>query len=267
MVGPINSPGLGSAPFGARSGAGPYDPAAGPDRRAVLRLLIVAWLAARGAGAAHADERPTLYVFLQTEMKATAFEQTLRQKLPGLAITVFGRFRDFDEAFTRRRPDAILAPHPLLEARAAAPALRGLSNGEDFEPYVLVSAGTPLVGPLANRVIGVVDLMGRKETHEFVTALLKTRDLKTKLVTKLEDLLSLLQFSAADAILLPAASVKPLSERSRLTLHVRPVPDARVGLPSVAVLSPAARENVLVQFRALDRPTNQLMGVDGWRVK
>ena len=234
-------------------------------RRLLSSLLAIALVAQGLIQTARAADRPTLYVFLQTDAKATVFEKTLQQKLPGLAVTVFGRFRDFEEAFGARRPDAVLALQPLLAAKGVQPSLRGVSKGEDFENYVLVSSGAALQGALSNRVIGVVDLLGRKDTQDFVARLLKTPDVKTKLVTKQEDLLSLLQFSAAEAIVLPASAVKTFTERSRLSLHVRELPDARVGRPAVAVLSVPALSTVLQQIQGLDRVTNEMIGVDGWR--
>lgn len=214
-----------------------------------------------------AANRPSLYVFLQTDVKAAVFEKTLQARLPALAITVFGRFRDFDEALTNNPPQAMLTLRPLLEARRLDPTIRGVSAGQDTEDYVLVSAGAPLDGSLSNRLIGAVDLLGRKDTQAFVAALLKTDDVRTKLVTKLEDLLSLLQFGASEAILVPIGAVKSLTERSKLSLMVRRLPDARVGRPAISVLTPAARSIVVEQIQALDTATNQMIGVDGWRSK
>jgi len=239
-------------------------------RRGIICLLVATlWSVGRPRLAPAEDRpaRPTVYVFLQTDAKATVFEKALQQGLPGLSVTVFGRFRDFEESYTSRRPDAVLVLQPLLAAKGLSAALRGVNKGEDSERYLLVSAGAPLAGPLSNRVIGAVDVLGRKDTQGFVAGLLKTPDVKTKLVTKLEDLLSLLQFSAADAVLLPAGAVKTFTERSRLALYVRDLPDARVGRASVAVLSPAARATVVQQIQGLNRGTNELMGVDGWRGK
>lgn len=240
-------------------------------RLACLAVVVVAVLVSAAPfglwKSMWAAERPTLYVFLQTDAKATVFERTLQQKLPGLSVTVFGRFRDFEEALSSKRADAVLVLQPLLVAKGLAATLRGVYKGEDSERYVLVSAGAPLTGSLSNRLIGAVDVLGRQDTHGLVAQLLKTTDVKTKLVTKLEDLLSLLQFSAADAVLLPASAVKGFIERSRLALHVRDLPDARVGRASLSVLSPSVRATVSEQIQAIDRATNEMMGVDGWRGK
>src|SRR3982751_6180122 len=60
-----------------------------------------------------AETRPTLYVFLHTDVKSTVLEKTLQSSLPELAVTVFGRFRDFEQALSAHPPDAVLALQPL----------------------------------------------------------------------------------------------------------------------------------------------------------
>jgi hypothetical protein len=239
-------------------------------RRARLAALagVVALLMMGGIFlSAHiaAADRPSLYVFLHTDVKSTVLERTLQFKLPELAVTVFGRFRDFEEALAARPPDAVLALEPLLTSRNYKAALRGVSNGDKSQRFVLLSAGKPLDGAIGEHTIGVVDLLGRNDTQTFVAKLLKTQHVKIKLVTKLEDLLSLLQFSAADAILVPASMVKPFTERSRLSLFVRELPDAVVGRAAVAVISTEARTAVLRAIQRLDTPTNLMMDVEGWR--
>jgi len=209
---------------------------------------------------------PSLYVCLPTDVKSTVLERALQSKLPALAVTVFGRFRDFDEALTAKRPDAVLALHPLLDVKEMKSTLRGVEDGKDADSVVLVSAGAPLQGTLANRTVGVVDLLGRKETQDMVARLTGTPAVKTKLVTKPEDLLSLLQFSAADAVLVSSGLLKMLEERTRMPLHVRELPSAQVGRASIAVLSPAARDLVIKQVQGLDPATNRMMGIDGWRL-
>lgn len=233
----------------------------------VLRLAValVAAMLAATATAATTDGRPTLYVFLNTEVRSAVLEKALQSKLPDLAVTVFGRFRDFDEALSTKAPDAVLALQPLLTARKLDAVLRGVSNGRDVDNYVLVSGGAALEGSLANRTIGVVDFLGRKGTQEFVATLLQTPDVHVKLVARVEDLLSLLQFSAADAVLVPSDFVKSFAERSRLPLHVRTPPGAIVGRVRLAILTPSVSDLITRQVKALDGATNQLMAVDGWR--
>jgi hypothetical protein len=236
-----------------------------PNLAPRLAVALIAMMLAANANAAAPDGRPTLYVFLNTDVKSAVLEKALQSKLPDLAVTVFGRFRDFDEALSTKAPDAVLALQPLLAARKLDPVLRGVSNGRDVDNYVVVSGGAALDGSLANRTIGAVDFLGRKGTQEFVATLLQTPDVRVKLVARVEDLLSLLQFSAADGVLVPSDLVRSFAERSRLALHVRALPGAAVGRVRLAILTPSVSDLVTRQVKALDGPTNQLMGIDGWR--
>jgi hypothetical protein len=214
-----------------------------------------------------ADGRPTLYVYVHTDAKSASLEKGLQDKLPALEVTVFGRFRDFEEAMGSRKPDGVVAIAPLVASLNVPVVLQGNRGDHDWEPYVLLSPGQPLEGSLSGKMIGVVDLLGRDGTQDFVTKLLKTPDVKLKRVTKMEDLLPLLQFSAADGVLVPAAAVKSVTERSRLPLRVRELPDARVGLAAVGVVNAKTRDVFIKAFQGLDGTTNQSLGVEKWRAR
>jgi hypothetical protein len=231
------------------------------------RALLVGLVLSYAVGTARAGEaRPALYVYVHTDAKSAALEKGLQDKLPGLTVTVFGRFRDFEEAMSTRKPDGVVALQPLLSSLSVPVALQGLRGNSDWEPYVLLSTG-PLDGSLSSKVVGVVDLLGRDGTQEFVARLLKTSDIKIKRVTKMEDLLPLLQFAAVDGVLVPAAGVKAITERSRLSLRVRELPEARVGLLAVGVLNAKTRELFVKQVQTLDAETNRTLGVEKWRAR
>lgn len=242
-------------------------------RRSLLAALAWSLLAAGlpgagpGPGPAQAQPpRPSLYVYLHTEVKSSTLEKTLRQALPDLEVTVFGRFRDFEEAISRRKPDAVLALQPLLATLSLPPALQGLRGDRDWEPYVLISEENAAEGGPAARVVGVVDLLGRTGTQELVTRLLGKTAVELRRVTKLEDLLPLLQFSAAGAVLVPGSAVKSISERSRLHLKVYNLPDAKVGLPALGVWRADPRP-IVDKVQGLDAATLRMLGLDRWRAK
>lgn len=212
------------------------------------------------------NARPVVHVFLNLDAKSSAVERTLQQHLPQLSVTVFGRLRDFEERLTAGRPDAVLSIGPVLRQHGEAVSLQGYRDGKSVEPYLLASVNQPLEGSLAGKTIGVVELLGREGTQAFVTDLLKTSNLRIKRVAKVEDLLPLLEFSAADGILLPGSMLGMLVERTRLTIKTKELPGALVGLPAIAVLNPVARDIVIKSFQGLDGATKQLLGIDSWRV-
>jgi hypothetical protein len=236
--------------------------------------LSLALAAASGLGLplpARADDaRPSLFVFLQLDVKSNALEQALQKELPGLAVTVFGRVRDFHDSIASKNPDAIIAIAPPLEQAQAKPSLLGMRGGKEWEPYLLVmtaaaaaAAGTTKPS-LAGKTVGIVDLLGRDGTQAFAAAAIGTPDVKVKRVAKIEDLLPLLEFSAADAVLIPSSAVKRFTERTRLAMAVRELPNARVGLPAVAVRNEKARAVIIQTIQQLEGETRSLLGIDSW---
>jgi hypothetical protein len=234
--------------------------------RLLWALAALACLAAVGLpGAALAQPaRPSLYVYLHTEVKSSALEKTLRQALPDLEVTVFGRFRDFEEAMANRKPDAVLALQPMLATLSVPPALQGMRGDRDWEPYVLLSEESAGDGGAATKVVGVVDLLGRTGTQQLVSKLLGNPAVELRRVTKLEDLLPLLQFSAAGAVLVPGSAAKSISERSRLRLRVHNLPDARVGLPALGVWRSQQRAFIVQRVQGLDASALRLLGLERW---
>jgi hypothetical protein len=210
--------------------------------------------------------KPVVHVFLQLDAKSSAVERTLQEHLPELAVTVFGRFRDFEEGLSNGHPDAVVSITPVLEQRGKTASLQGQRGGRSTEPYVLVSVNQPLEGSLAGKTIGVVDLLGRDGTQTFLNGLLKATDVKIKRVAKIEDLLPLLEFSAADGVVLPSSMLAWLLERTRLAIKTKELAGASVGLSAVAVLNPAVRDVVVKSFQKLDAPTKRLLGIDSWSV-
>jgi hypothetical protein len=241
-----------------------------PLPRTISWLLVVLGVLTPvpAAPVAHAQEsKPVLHVFLQLDAKSSVLEKSLQEKLPGLGVTVFGRFRDFEEGLANGNPAAVLSITPVLEQRKKKTTLQGQRDGKSVEPYVLASVNQPLDGPLAGKTIGVVDLLGRDGTQTFLNSLLKASDFKIKRVAKIEDLLPLLEFSAADGIVLPSSMIARLMERTRLAIKTKDLPGGPVGLSAVAVLNSATRDIVVQSFQKLDPATKRLLGIDSWSVQ
>jgi len=211
-------------------------------------------------------KKPVVHVFLQLDVKSSVVEKSLQEKLPDLAITVFGRFRDFEDGLANGRPDALLTGLPALTLKGKKPVLQGQRNGKTTETYVLAVVNQSLDGPFSGKTIGVVDLLGREGSQAFVSRLLKTSDVKVKRVAKIEDLLPLLEFSAADGVVLPTIMLPRLLERTQLPVKSRELTDEPVGLCAVAVDNPATRDIVIKAFQRLDSMTKRLLSIDSWSV-
>lgn len=241
----------------------------GRHRRAFCLLTTVAVLLLRvlPLRAQAERQRPVVYVFLPVDAKSSVLEKTLQDRLPALSVTVFSRFRDFEDAIKSGRSDAVVGIAPVLDLHARALTLQGMRGGKHTERYVLASVGQPLSGSMAGKTIGAVDLMGREGTQAFVAGLLKTTQVKVKRVAKVEDLLPLLEFSAADGIVLPGSLLARMLERTRLAIKTADLPDAEVSLPAVAVLNPAVRDMIVGSFQRLDGTCKGLLGIDSWSAR
>ncbi len=203
---------------------------------------------------------PRLLVFLHLALKQRALQGELQAALQGMSVTTVGRIGDVDRALQEGQ-DAILTLPPVLRARSLTGSLQGLSGGAEDEPYALVGVNTvPSVATLAS--VGALDLLGREGTVSFVGELLG-REAKVERVSKVEDLLPLLQMQRVEAIVVAARLVEDLREMSRMNLTLLPL-EKRVGLPAVATLGPLGKEAVSAIAR-LPPGASKLLGVDAWR--
>jgi hypothetical protein len=204
--------------------------------------------------------RGRLVVFVQTAVKQRALQGMLQAALPDLTVTAVGRIADFDRAL-EESPDAVLTLPIVLEAKGLNPQVRGYRNGAADELYALVGVDAS-PSPSAVKTVGAVDLLGRDGTNNFVRGLVGA-SVKVERVTKVEDLLPLLQMQRADAVLIPSRMYSDLVSTSSLRLAQSELP-ARVGLPAIAGLGGAA--TVVVDLVSkLGGDAAKTLGTDSWR--
>jgi hypothetical protein len=201
-----------------------------------------------------------LLVFLHLAVKQRALQGDLEASLPGLTVTAVGRVGDLDRALSQGQ-DAVLALPPVLIARSFTPKLQGYRGGSADEPYVLIGVEAA-PDPARVQVVGALDILGREGTSDFVHDVVGAEP-RVERVTKVEDLLPLLQMQRADSILLPLRQAGELRQMTQMNLVQRELP-IRVGLPALALLNPAgaAAAQGLTKL-----PTGILrgLGVDAWR--
>ena len=199
-------------------------------------------------------------VFLHVALKQRAFEGQLREALPGLEVTAVGRLADFERALEEGQ-DAIMSLPLLLASHRLSAKVQGYHAGSPDERYSLVAAS---VAPTPDRVsaIGALDLLGRDATNKFVYGLLGSRP-RVERVTKLEDLLPLLQMQKVDGILLPTRLLPDVQAGSRLALAQHQLPGL-MRLPALAAVGPNGAEAVAAVAR-LPLKISKTLGVDEWR--
>ena len=205
-------------------------------------------------------QAPKLLVYLHVSLKQRAFQGLLQSALPGVDVTAVGRISDFDRALTET-PDAVLTLPLVLSAKNMHAQLQGVRAGSVEEKYALVAADAA-PDPARVKAVGALDVLGREGTNVFVNRMLGVTA-KVERVTKVEDLLPLLQMQRVDAILIPQRLLSDVKSASRINLVARELPK-QIALPAVASLG-SAGPSITVGIARLPLNLAQTMGVDTWR--
>jgi len=205
-------------------------------------------------------------VFLPTTVTPAALERQLESGLgPGVDVLVYGRFSDFASAIRGQSPNAILTSATVLDALSLPTHVQGVRGGQVTEQWLLVSVGDTLdrVAPEQVRY-GALDMVGREGLPTLVARLLGlSRRPQVVRVVKYADLLPVLQFGEADAVLVPQRILDDFTSKSRLRFRVERVSTARIKRPGVSFTGPE-RHDIASRLRHLDPAVRELLGVDGW---
>ncbi|WP_437637319.1 hypothetical protein [Sorangium sp. So ce854] len=249
-----------------RASRGPLRPRRHPRAPAVLlaAALIIGCFLLLLSPPTTAGPAATLYVYAVTPLRARALEQKIEEAMPGVDVTVFGKLSDFKTALETSPPNAALSPRPVLASLNRSADLQGLRAGSDAEQYLLVSTRAMTREMLSSLRYGMVDLVERRALPRFVAGLLGVSSSpEVQRVTKIEDLLQLLQFQTADAVLLPERFRSDFESKSKMSFTILSLSTAKVGHVAVTFLSD--RPSVEHAIRRLPKHVMADLGVDEWR--
>jgi hypothetical protein len=227
----------------------------GKISRATCAALAVAMVARRSA----AEGNGRLIVFLHVAVKQRALQSILQDALSGVIVTTVGRIGDLDRAL-KEGQDAVLSLPVVLAANGLTPRLQGLRAGAADEAYALVGVNSP-PDPRAIKAVGALDVLGRDGTSSLIHGLLGTQP-KVERVTKVEDLLPLLQMDLVQAIVMPSRFLPEVRATSQLNLAATELP-TRLGLPAVASVG-SAGDSVIAAVRRMPLNASKVLGVDAW---
>lgn len=218
--------------------------------------LAIAATAERGMAA----EGGRLLVFLHVAVKQRALQSALQQSLPGITVTAVGRIGDLERGIQEGQ-DAVLSLPVVFAAKGLSVKVQGLRESAADESYVLVGVNAP-PDPTKIKSVGTLDLLGREGTTAFVNKLVGGQP-KVERVTKVEDLLPLLQMEVVECVLMASRFLADLRSTSRLPLASTELAE-RVGLPAVAAVGPQGGE-VAAAVSRMPAPEMRMLGVDQWR--
>lgn len=217
---------------------------------------------ALGAGGSMAGAK--VYVFFPSLLRPNAIQSALSEKCAGVDVTVFGRLADFQGQMTQAPPDAVVAPGSVLDLYGSyKTVLKGALKGSGTESLVFLSVGAPVDdAALAKMNLGVVGFLDRAKMGSWVNGAVGGQP-KLKNVTKIEDLLPLLTFKSADAVLVQESAAKEIKAKSQANL-VETKAKGKYELVGVAAKDDATAKAVEAAFKSLGAKEKSMLGVDGW---
>src|SRR5262249_25489739 len=136
---------------------------------------------------------PSLYV-----VGRKGVERTLSQSMRGIEVRTFASVAELKTAMNAQTPDAVFGPPSALQQAGLVPSLLG-TTGQKVG-YSVASFRSDLSREqLSTVTLGALEESGKKATEQRVNQLIGGKA-KLRRVQKVEDLLPLLQFKMADAI-------------------------------------------------------------------
>jgi hypothetical protein len=225
-----------------------------------VAAFFLGWM---GGAEVHASE--SLFVFFPTTVRPHILQKGISESGPGVDVTAFGRFADFEDGVKSKPPDAILSlPEVVGNLEGYKVAVIGKRKGESREPFFLMSVEKAIdPSQIAGSTIGIVDFLGRKGMQKFVAGIFPTPP-ALKTVAKVEDLLPLLTFRMAEGILVTQAQVDYFRSVSQLKFVVTPVPSAAAGSICLAVRKGAEAAKAIQAIRAMRTDVQKLLGDVKW---
>jgi hypothetical protein len=231
--------------------------------RTILFLVMRTVVAGMLIGAPIFAQQTTLYVFYPSTIRPQTLQKQLSDELPGVSVTVFGRYIDFAEQVKASAPDVILTkPDVIRQFGSYALKISGTRNGSTDEPYILVSEKKDTQAGAVT--IGAVDFLGRHGMDSLGRTMVST-PARINRVSKIEDLLPLLTFGMADAVLVSVRNADYLARTSNMQLFRREISGEKVGIVALGVKKDSTSEKAVRLIKGLSKETCLLFDIEEWR--
>lgn len=201
---------------------------------------------------------------------ATVRPQVIQKKLMEHATTeeimVFGRYKDFKALVQQDPPDIIFTIPELLSQFPAYKQYHcGFRNGSCTEEYVIISVGKKIPSDsMSSAIVGTVDFLGKKGMGRLISSLFR-KPPKIKRVIKIEDLIPLLTFNMARAILIPRRHVSYFKETSKMEFIENTHSRIQIGIIACASRNKSFTDEERKLFHKVSRQLTVLLDIEGWR--
>jgi hypothetical protein len=155
---------------------------------------------------------PSLYI-----VGRKGIERSLAQSMHGIEVRAFGTVNELRTAMSTQMPDAIFGAPSAIQQAGFTPSMVGTTSARGG--YAIASFRPDITrDQLGSITLGTVEESGKKATEQRVNQLIGGKA-KLRRVQKVDDLLPLLQFKMADAIVVRDAQLAQIKSRTKQTLH------------------------------------------------
>lgn len=208
-----------------------------------------------------------VYVFYPSVARPQAVQDKIQHSAHDVEVTVFGRYNDFTAKMELEPAQMIITKPALIKQfNNYEVKLKGTRAGKTDETYVLLSINseTDITALTAETVIGTIDILGRNGMNSFVKQFFPTIP-KLKRVTKVEDLLPLLTFNMAVAILVQEPAIQYFKSTSNLNFAITKLPESNDGIVAFAVKSGGSADKISSVLKSADKELCSFFEVDLWK--
>jgi hypothetical protein len=240
------------------------------DKLLRIAVILIALAAAPCISDSSWGGSETLYVFYPLSATTASVEKRIKSACPGIEITVFGRFKDFEDGVISHAPDAVLTKPAVIEQVGGYDIrLNGIRKGNTEESYIFLSVDRAIdvsgtFPNLAGKTIGVFDILGRKGMDRFIGKFLNPVP-ELQRVSKIEDLLQLLTYNMVEGILIPETDAELYKKISNLNFVVTPFPNMKAGILALGVKTGKEAALTVKVLTALNEQNMSLLEVDKWK--
>ncbi len=212
-----------------------------------------------------------IFIYNTTLAKPASIEKELSEIIKEADVKVFARFIDFKAMVEKSNPAIVIAPHLTLKSLKLENNIKatGVLEGNTDQPYILVSLNAQIdLSKNPNAKIGVLDIAGRKEMKDLIARIIGPLA-KYKSVTKLEDLIPMLTFKSADAILITPSDLALLKSRTKANLFIKELSNKRSENSSIALnplpLNVSEVKKIYEVIIHLNSKELKALGVQSWK--
>lgn len=208
-----------------------------------------------------------VYVFYPSVARPQSVQDKIQNGVQGIVVTVFGRYNDFTAKMELEPAQMIITKPALIQQFSGYEVkMSGARSGQTSESYVLLSinGGVDLTTVTSETVVGTIDILGRSGMNDFAKQFF-TAIPKLKRVTKVEDLLPLLTFNMAAAILIQEPAIQYFMSTSNLNFAITKLPESKDGIVALAVKSGGSADKIAAVLKSADKELCSFFEVDLWK--